>query len=269
VEGIWLVVRARGRIVSTLLLVGAIAVGAGAVLTAFAGARRTSSAFDRLTTAAKTADVSASPALDPAVVRRLPEVAAAGREAYVFLSFPDFADHGSRVVPFAAGDDDQYSTVDRGVLLAGRRADPTRAGEVMISPAMATRRHLAPGSHVRIQNATLGDVNRVSAGGELGVHGPIVDLTVVGVMREPIDLAAAPEDQDVEYLGGSETTYLTPAFSRTYIEPILGHDYLSDGGVSVRLVHGSTFRGSIPTTSGFSPSRTLTRMHSFRRLPRR
>ena len=77
------------------------------------------------------------------------------------------------------------------------------------------------------------------AGGELGAHGPTVDLTVVGVVRQPIDLAASPENQDVEYLGGNEIVYLTPAFSRAYIEPVLGPDYLRDGGVNVRLVHGA------------------------------
>ena len=86
---------------------------------------------------AKTADLSASPAIDPVDVRRLPEVAAAGRVAYVFLAFPDFSDQGRRVVPFVAGDSDQYATVDRGVLLAGRRADPRQVREVTVSPGMA------------------------------------------------------------------------------------------------------------------------------------
>jgi hypothetical protein len=109
VRGIGLLVRARlrGRVVSTLLLAGVIGLGAGIVLTGFAGARRTASAFDRLKRSSLTADLSASPAIDPIDVRRLPEVAAAGRVAYVFLAFPDFSDQGRRVVPFVAGDSNQ------------------------------------------------------------------------------------------------------------------------------------------------------------------
>ncbi len=198
---------------STLLLVGVIAVAAGIVLTGFAGARRTTSAFDRLKRNSLTADVSASPAIDPVDVRRLPEVAAAGRVAYVFVAFPDFSDQGRRVVPFVAGDNAQYQSVDRGVVLAGRPADPARVREVTVSPGMAARRHLSAGDHVRVQAATLADVKRMLSGGELGAHGPTVDVTVVGVVRQPIDLATSPENQDVEFLGGSEVVYLTPAFA--------------------------------------------------------
>src|SRR4051794_22960859 len=81
----------RARLASWLTLALVAGLGAGAVMTAFAGARRTDSAYGRFERAELGADVAVYPAFSPAFgaptfeqVTRLPQVAVAGR---VFLYF--------------------------------------------------------------------------------------------------------------------------------------------------------------------------------------
>lgn len=229
----------RRRVLAALLLAAAIAVAGGLVVASAAGARRTATSLHRMRLAARMNDVSISPAVDPVALRRLPEVIDAGRLTYVFAAFPDLADEGAKIVPFAMGDAAMLRSVDAGQLVRGRRPEAGRPDEVLVSEGLARRRHLGPGARLRIRLATSADRDRVFRGGTPSATGPVVDAAVTGVLREPLDLAQDPSDQDVEYLGGQETVYLPVDFFRVHVAPLFGDDLLNEGGAAVRLRHGA------------------------------
>jgi hypothetical protein len=226
------------RPVAHLGLVVLIAVAGGLSLGAATGARRTQTSLTRLEEAAKIEDASIAPSIDPAAARQLPNVVDATVISYVFISFPSLGPAAVKLVPFASSDDHGYRTIDRGVLLAGRRPDQRRVDEVAISPGAASRLHLAPGTTISGQLATFDDMQKAMSGGEPQTNGPTVQLRVVGVVRQTTDVGVAPEDQDVEYLGGSMSVYLTSAFFNERLVPLLGEDFVHQGATIVRLKHG-------------------------------
>src|SRR4051812_37828794 len=135
----------RGMVVAIVLvgLVGAF------VLSTLAGARRSSTAFDRFRRESRAADVElALDSVPPAQMRefeRSPGVAGVGvlRADGVFLpSVPELLAIGATV-------DGRVGTlVDRGRLIAGRAADPSRADEVAVGEALAARLHVKVGDTI-------------------------------------------------------------------------------------------------------------------------
>lgn len=182
-------------------------------------------------------DVGLGVGIEPATLRRLAEVRDAWRLGYVFLDFVDYRD-ASKIVPFFSPDPKVFSSFG-GVIVDGERPDPSDPRQILVSPGMAQRRHLHPGSHVRVRMATADDLARIFQGGEPAAHGPLVTLTVSGVVHQPLDLVEDPADQDVEYLGGHETLYLGAAFARRLLVPTVGPDVLDEAGTMVWLVHGA------------------------------
>lgn len=233
---VWMRLRSelRARIGATLGLATLVGISGAVVLTAVAGASRTDSAFDRFLTATRSGHVLLyEQELGREQIRALPQVADTGGVFFVFLRLPEEPDRGGRIVPFAAADEREWRTIDRGAVVTGRRPRPDRIDEVAISPGMAERRRLRPGSVVRAQNMTLEEAFSGISGGPVGATGAIVTLRVAGVMRQPADFNQSDDRQDVIYLGGREMLYLTPAYFRAYVAPLYG----SDVGLSVRL-HG-------------------------------
>jgi ABC-type lipoprotein release transport system permease subunit len=253
----------RARLGATVLSILLVAGAGGVVLGAVAAARRTSSALDRLQVVSREATRGFHPTIDAAQIRAIPGVVDAGRFAYVFLLFDDYGPQ-AKVVPFVAADDRMFNTIGRGNLIAGHRADPAQPTQVTISPQMAARHGLRPGSIIGATLPTLRDIDAMISGGEANASGPKLRLEVAGIVRRAADLIAGDESQDVEYLGGSEMMYLTEAFWRQVMRPLYGDDYLRAGQLDVfapdpaALDHVEQFmRGTARSVDAVDPSSTL------------
>lgn len=128
------------------------ALGAGAVMTASVGARRTDSAYGRFDRAQRGADVVIFPSFGEgfvapsfAQVRRLPQVAAAGR-MYLVPGDPVGVVYGEAPVG---------TRIDRLKLLSGRL--PRALDEVAVGFTFAQSHHLHPGSRLPVRFAPASD----------------------------------------------------------------------------------------------------------------
>jgi len=126
--GTWLRLDLRRRWRSLVVLALLVALSAGVVLTAVAGARRGDTAFGRLWARTLPATVVVLPnqsGFDWAKVRAMPEVSALGLFAVYYgaaVEGMDGVDLG-----FPPANADALQTVERPVVLAGRMASPGRA----------------------------------------------------------------------------------------------------------------------------------------------
>ncbi|MGH7359873.1 MAG: ABC transporter permease, partial [Candidatus Rokuibacteriota bacterium] len=185
------------------LLVGVIG---GAVLTAVAGARRTSTSFDRFEEQSRAAHATVNASeLDPALldeVARLPQVDTLGRLAVFFLYPRGALNNGTYLQDptsfFGSVDGELGTNVDRPRILSGRSPNADAVDEVVISEAAAGALGVAPGDELELRS------NAFTPDGDVG-PGPAVALTVVGIGRLPSDLAGGPA-------GSSAYVLLTPAF---------------------------------------------------------
>ncbi|NED99930.1 ABC transporter permease [Phytoactinopolyspora halotolerans] len=213
----WFRLDARRRWRSLLVLTLLIAVAAGTVMTAGAGARRGSSAVDRLLAETMPATVRVEPnrpGFDWDAVRALPEVAALGVIAYSGFEIDGEPAGDSLALPPV--DTGMLRTVERPVVLEGRAADPSRADEVVVTPAFERTRGTGVGDTVTLGLYTPGQIDVVQGpdtayastdDGVLGLYtpeqlqaalaagwdinetapaaGPVIEATVVGVVRSP------------------------------------------------------------------------------------
>lgn len=195
---------------SVLLLAVLAAVVVGTVLTAFAGSRRSRSAFDRYLDAARPADLIAIGGdEDLAVVEAAPGVETAGR-ADLLAMFPESADPSQFFPMFAPRATVIGSEQFRLPLVSGRRADPGQALEVNLGERTARRLGVKTGDTLAMVSFTPEEATLLEAedGGPAEPHGPSMDLTVVGIVREPGDIVGRETDIGV--------TFLTPAFTERY-----------------------------------------------------
>jgi hypothetical protein len=192
------------------------ALASGVVMTAAAGANRAASAMDRLLAESLPATVLVAPltpGFDWAAVRALPEV-----EALTELVFSAFEVDG-RPAPssmmFPPADAEAMSSVERPVILEGRLADPTRADEVVITPAFVDSSGKGVGDTVSLRLFTPEQVDAgevpaqvpttltdqvwilttaqaeafLATGAEAlaayDAAGPVIEATIVGVVRSP------------------------------------------------------------------------------------
>lgn len=208
-------VRRRWR---SLLLLGVMAglVG-GVVLGAVAGARRTSSAYDRLVERSSFPDafvqlVEPRPGLPeeiaelPSVARRVDATFAVGLRRDTAMVAP---------IPVQTADEPiaDFPMID------GRRPDPSRAEEVMVSPAFAEALQVGVGDVIAYQAMTDDDFAGLLRRGSARASGPEFDLRVVGIFRTPTDVV----------LEEFPTLLGTPALHRRL------HGVSSSGGVWVHL----------------------------------
>jgi hypothetical protein len=220
----------RRRWRSWILLVLVLGVAGGVVLTAAAGARRTSTAFPRYLAQAGASDLLISPqgtglnGFDPAV-GHLPGVRAYGTvvgiDALPVHADGRLAGEGGVVAP---GDDHYLHQVERPKILAGRLPRPDRPGEVAVDLTEADQQHLRLGSPL-----------------ELGLtpgNGPVpavlrhrLDERVVGIVVTRSDVVPTTDDDTVGKIIASASLLhsLGPGW----------RNYLAFDGVYVRLTPGT------------------------------
>ena len=213
----WLRLDLRRRWRSLLALTLLVAVAAGTVMTAVSGARRASTALDRLgehTLPATSAVLANTPGFDWEQVRRLPQVESLTTFVVDYtwqvqglpgdvLSFP------------SGGDPDVFRTVEKPIVYAGRVFDPSRADEVVVSRAFVRNYHKGVGDTVVIELPSPKELGTAEPGpnGRLDLHGPRVTARIVGVIASPW-FADQP--------GQKGFVQPSPALTTTYAASILG-----------------------------------------------
>jgi hypothetical protein len=225
--------RSRWRSYLFLAIVAGMVVGA--VVVALTAAAQSESAFERLRTATRAADLAAGARDIPAAVAevgraaRMRGVAGASAEAELFVRpegtsyFPDFNLY-SRAPIAASGS----TPVNTPVIIAGRPVDPEAADEVVVSEALASKLHLDVGDTLRLESMTSAWVDAAyNGGGDPGPpDGPTIKVVVVGLSRTPADFA--------RWKG---LLHLSPAFVSRYGDQIAVYSR-----VEVRLSNGASRR---------------------------
>jgi ABC-type lipoprotein release transport system permease subunit len=183
----WLRIELRRRWRALFVLALLIAISAGTVLAALAGARRAHTAIDRLaadTLPATAAVLPNQPGFDWAKVRALPEVEALSEFAVTGFEIPSLpAAQNEASFPF---DDQALNTLERPVVLDGRLADPARADEAMVSPQFVKTYGLGVGDTVTIRLATPETTDAGSGNSDMpAADGPEIVTRIVGVIRSP------------------------------------------------------------------------------------
>ena len=227
----------------SVVAVGLVAGLAGAVtLATTAGVRRTSSAFDRFTAATASADVLVNPdrgsdsKLDPAAVRRLPEVAAAGRMSGVGMFGVDGSASSAFDTTVVMSDGRASYSLDRPKVLQGRMPGPDEATEILVNRAFVRRFKVGVGGAWRAALITRFDrlppsgpdeafLRAVRAGGHRDSVTPVT-LHVAGV---GLDATSLVTDQAFD----APQVVLTPAFARRL------HPRVVYWGLVVRLQPGT------------------------------
>jgi hypothetical protein len=185
------------------------------------GARRTQTAYHRLLAATAAADVEVEVGgfteEDPGFIdklRGLSQVADMGLESIAPIAPdmpgdpPEFSPL-TRFVGVMSVDGRAGWTVNRPLLLAGRRPDHGRPDEVGLSESLARRWAVEPGDTIRLRALTPPQLLQALAGERVIPTGPALALGVVAVQRLSDDLAV-----DTQAVEGFVS--LTPAFYRAY-----------------------------------------------------
>jgi Na+-transporting methylmalonyl-CoA/oxaloacetate decarboxylase gamma subunit len=236
--------RTSWRAVALILLL--VAVGGGIALAAVAGARRTQTAMPRFLAYNRPEDAMLFFNASPAVVARVlaqPQVAQVMRLPYLYMS-ADRSGLAEGAAVFGAADDVALRAVERPMVLSGRAARPDRSSEAMINEVEARRAHLKVGSRITLYAYSMKQALTAGNGGfghPSRPQGPQSQVQVVGIVREPSDIAVVPVHQDVAY-EGSATIYVTPAFAQRFAIA-LGVPFAQIPGneiVRVRFRHGAS-----------------------------
>src|SRR4051794_1663953 len=221
-----------------------IAVGGACVLTAVTGARRTQTAMRRFVGYSHPVDLSLffdpTPGV-PARVLSLPQVARVTRLPYLMISTTTRGLGATGV--FGAADTNYFRYIDRPIVLRGRLADPGRPDEAVVNDRAERQEGLHLGSDVRLYAFSRAQVARVSESGFRSTERPRgteFRVRIVGVIREPTDVAVVPIAQGSIYdLSGS--LYTTPAFMQRSARSLKIPFGALPGNeiVRVRLRHGA------------------------------
>lgn len=211
----WLGLDLQRRWRSLAVLALLIALAAGTVMTAVAGAMRGASAVDRLLSETLPATVLVQPfttEFDWDSVRALHEVETLGELA--FSGFEIDGRPGGSAMALPPVGDDLMRTVERPVVLDGRLADPTRADEVVVTPEFVRSHGKGVGDSLAIglytpeqidivqgPDSTLTNLDdgliglylpeqleaAIDAGWNINdtapAEGPVVEATIVGTVR--------------------------------------------------------------------------------------
>ncbi len=206
----------------------------GAVLALTAGARRSSTAFERYRQETLAGDIDITPSdPDPSrfeAVERLPEVVALSR-----MAFPFIRPQGTDLYPYldflaAVGPDGTFGTrIDRPRMVDGRMPRPERIDEFAATERFATEADLSVGDRVVFESFAPDQFGALfGEGGAVEPAGPIVTLTMTGIAAHPDDLS--------ESLGSFAVRALLPQdFYREYS----GEIGIYEGGARVRLRQGA------------------------------
>src|SRR5690242_4133464 len=184
--------RASWRTVTVIMLL--VAGGGGVALAAFSGARRTQTAMPRFLAYNRPEDATLFFNAPPPVVARvlaLPQVAATMRLPYLYMSTNRSGLTGSAAV-FGAADDAALRSIERPMVVRGRAARPESLSEATINEAEARRANLRIGAGITLYAYSL---KQELAAGNSGFgrpsrpEGPRFEVHVVGVVRQPSDIA--------------------------------------------------------------------------------
>ena len=207
----------RRRWPSLVLVAVMTALSSGFVLIAATGARRSATAWPRLTTRTYSPQVLGSSSVDDtetilAGLRAMPDVAAAAAFAWMPASPVGLKPEQGL---FAGLGDGFGQTVLRPIIERGRRADPRRADEVTINDVMAKFAHLTVGSRTHLVGPSIEQ-----------------DATVVGIHVSPLDIGTN---------GNGPSMFGTPAFMARWwpeIRKLQGSDALRPA-IGTRLRAGA------------------------------
>jgi FtsX-like permease family len=226
---IWSRSDARRRIGTLVGLALLIALAGGATLTSLAGARRSASAYDRLR--ARTL------AMDAAVFGDEVTMRAATSDSHVAASSA-FGMAGINAVkfpnlfPFVVPESDAIGhTIERPIILEGRRAHQNDPFEIVLPEGVARRTHLGIGDRMRFTSVRPEDAAAAETG-HAKPNGPRFTLRVVGISRSAAGIAV--RDQDIQFM------FLTRGWA-TQFGPRVG---LVGNGTIVRLRGGSAAFGA-------------------------
>ena len=183
----WFRIDLRHRWKSILVLALLIAFATGTILTAVVGARRGSSAVDRLldvTLPVTAVALANDPGFDWEPIAALPEVEAVGKfaiSAFVVDEIPeeDFS------IGFPVLGTDIFERIEKPVVLEGRGVDRSRADEVMATPLFLEHYGLAVGDTLTIRLWSPEQIDTFDTpefDGGLPA-GPVIDATIVGSIR--------------------------------------------------------------------------------------
>jgi FtsX-like permease family len=206
-----------------------VALVGGTVVACVAGARRTHDALPRFLDSSRPADfiVDASPDV-VATLAGHPAVAEVDRTLLYAVAPVGLWEE--RFVPFAASlDGGALRDIERPIVLEGRLPDPSAPRELVLREDIAELLGVGAGDVVPFESLTDEGVAAIDAsqGQDTGTGaGPTIDMQVVGVTRQPGDLAARASDQPFHHL--------TPAFDEEW----QGRIGTFGGGGLVRLNPG-------------------------------
>ena len=243
----------RPRLVTASLLALAIAVFFGGAMAALAGARRSSTAIDRLLASSPPEDVFVVPeegsSVDMDRVLALPQVLASAYEAYLAMVSvgPDGrpeVENAGKINPYLYQPiTGPPGAVNRLRIVRGRDLDPKAPLDVVIDEELAAERHLSVGSKLVMATYSSDQAESVFGNESSGAEdplpeGPVLDLDVVGIARMPVDIHPGDEDHTTSF-GGTKDIYLTPALLERYGDRITVFGAPApDAPRGVRLVHG-------------------------------
>lgn len=193
--------RRPGAALALVLLIG---LSGSVVLTASAGARRTSTAFNRFLDASGAADVqlqySSDGSVDDALLAALradPHIAVAA-PLYNTVGFSKRS--GYDLGLFASPGPELFRDIDRPRILEGRLPDPAAADELLINRFTQHNLDVEVGDTVRVGTFSADQFGGDGPSGEPA--GPVLDMRVVGIGVTPYDVA------DEEFVGA----FATPAY---------------------------------------------------------
>jgi len=176
-----------------LLLLGVMAgLAVGLVTAAVSGAQRSGTAYTRMRQQLKAADAVFFPSqvfisdADVTKLASIPEVAAWSGFA---LAPGTISELGPDAGPFIPVGDGWFRTIERAKVLAGRLPDPSRDDEMVINQA-AAKAGGRIGRTLTFHTYSPDDFARSGEGPPVPLdqlHGPVVKMKVVGVVRMPID----------------------------------------------------------------------------------
>jgi FtsX-like permease family len=248
IAGAWLRLDLRRRWRSLVVLALLVALSAGVVLTAAAGARRGNTAFDRLWAGTLPATVTVlpnQPGFDWSKVAAIPGVTAVGLFSVYYGAGVEGMDGVDLGFPPANGGVGQ--TVERPVILAGRMDDPSQPGEAIASPHFMTAHHLRVGDTVTVRLSTPAQAAEGIDASQTPPAGPRATLRITGVARSPFFIDS-PGDS-----GGMIPTY---AFFEKYRADIEGPGDATYVNALIRLSGGEAaipaFKAALARLTGRS-----------------
>jgi FtsX-like permease family len=246
----WLRLDLRRRWRSLVVLALLVALSAGTVLTAVAGAWRGDTAFDRLWARTLPATVTVlpnQPGFDWAKVRALPEVTALG----LFIVNYGVAVEGLSGAStfFPPGNAATWRTVERPVVLAGRLSAPGRADEVTVSPKFPAAYGKGVGDTLTLHLPSPAQADAGFDPSQGTPAGPRVRVRIVGVTRAPFEMES-PGDT-----GGVFLPYALVARYRANFTGV-ARDTAAYSNALIRLAGGAAeipaFRADLARVTGRS-----------------